>query len=152
MATRLRVLLGAILAAGIGAITLQAPPVVAASWDKTPSRFYQNSALLNTSDLQCQSIKAAGGALRRISIWSTSANPAYLQIFNVASNSSVTLSTTSPDVVIPVSVNTSTSSAGAFTTEYFADPLTFSNGICVAGTTAWSGGTTVSIGINAAFY
>ena len=153
MATGFRVFLGAILAAGTAAVSLQALPVVAATWDRTPSRFYQNSALLTgtSGGFQCQSLKATAGALRHITVFGLLSAPAYLQIFNVASNSSVTLSTTSPNIVIPVPT-TNLAASGSLTTLTFADPITFSDGICVAATTAWAGGTTVSVGIDAIYY
>jgi len=103
------------------------------------------TAIINLAGLA--SIKATRGHVTSAVIINPNNSLAYLQLFDVSSLSAITLGTTIPNAVIPLTASGAGNATG-LTVAQIDSGWFFANGIMAACTTTSNGSTTVAIPVN----
>lgn len=103
-------------------------------------RPYFQAAVADTPKL----VNAGATILCSLHLHNTTAADAFLQCFNAAAVTDVTLGTTAPDFTVPLTAN-------AITSLPFAFGINFPKGLVIAGTTTATGSTAAAIDTGASF-
>jgi len=125
-----------------GSLTVDAPvgtPIFATLTPSTTGGWSKSKFLAQTTTVQ--TVKGTAAELGGYIIYNPNASVAYVQLFDVASATTVTLGTTVPDMVIPLP-------AGAAANIEYANGVGFANGIKLACTTTGSGSTAPGTGLD----
>lgn len=141
--------LGAVLTAvvGLGAVSLLSG-AAPASWDRGPSRTLMVSGVALSTNATASTVKQTSGTLFEAIGYHVLNAPAFLEFFDVATNSSIVLGTTSPKYILPIVTSAAVAASGSILIWDPPQSMTFTSGIFATAVTTWNGATTASVNVS----